>query len=150
MPITLPRPWAAHSQIEWENRAADASLPMWLRAVCFAYGRHQSNGHATFNRGQLLWLLGKPPNAAQPFRKADKGNVQKAISTAVRHGWLSEGSCSECLIVPAHAIEGPNGNAAKACPVHERKRSRRPAASKVVSQYPPRNSATCMNAFGGG
>ena len=125
--ITLPRPWAAHAQIEWENRAANTTLPMWLRAVCYAYGRHEANGHANLERGQLLWLLGKPPTGSRPFQRADKTTVRNAIRTAVRHGWLAEGSCSECLIVPAHAIEGPLGDANKVCPVHEQKGLRKAA-----------------------
>jgi hypothetical protein len=113
--------WARHYQIEWDNRAADTKLPLWLRMVCLAYGRHEANGHATFGRGQLSWILGKPPTAGSPFKRLDKGSVQSAIRTAVTHGWLAEGSCSECLIVPAHAIEGPQGNPEKPCPVHDRK-----------------------------
>jgi hypothetical protein len=119
--ISLAPPWTAHAQIEWEKRAADATLPNWLRVVCFAYGRHEANGHANFSRGQLMWLLGKPPTDSRGFRRIDKYQVRDAIQTAVRHGWLAEGSCAECLIVPAHAIEGPVGNPGAVCPVHDRK-----------------------------
>ena len=114
-------PWAKHWQIEWENRAADATLPLWLRVVCLAYGRHEANGHANFGRGQLAWVLGTPPKDGKPFARADRYCVRDAIRLAVHHGWLAEGSCSECLVVPAHAIEGPVGNEHKVCPVHDRK-----------------------------
>jgi hypothetical protein len=123
--ISLSPPWAAHSQSEWENRAADATLPNWLRVVCYAYGRHEANGHATFTRGQLAWLLGRPPTSKHPFTRATKYDVRDAIAIAVRHGWLAVGSCSECLIVPAHAIEGPIGNSEAPCPVHDRKTKRK-------------------------
>ena len=133
--ITLPRPWTAHAQVAWENRAADATLPAWLRIVCYAYGQHEANGHANFRRGQLSWLLGKPPTATEGFTRADKYAVRDAIATAVKHGWLAEGSCSECLIVPAHAIEGPLGDASKVCPVHDRRaqRKQKRPALRVVS-----------------
>lgn len=91
-------PWAKHAQIEWENRAADTTLPLWLRVACLAYGRHEANGHANFGRG-----------------------------------WLAMGSCSECLIVPAHAIEGPLGSAEKPCAVHDRKVQQKRARLRVVS-----------------
>ncbi|AGB23011.1 hypothetical protein Mycsm_02678 [Mycobacterium sp. JS623] len=113
--------WAKHYQREWENRVADTTLPVWLRLACLAYGRHEANGHATFRRGQLSWILGTPPTSGQPFKRLDKYTVRDAIKLAVSHGWLADGSCSECLIVPAHAIEGPQGNPAKPCAVHERK-----------------------------
>jgi hypothetical protein len=28
--------WAKHYQAEWENRAAETSLSLWLRAACLA------------------------------------------------------------------------------------------------------------------
>jgi hypothetical protein len=126
-------PWAKHYQAEWENRAADAKLPLWLRVVCVAYGRHEANGHANIRRGQLSWILGTPPTATQPFRRAHRTTVRDAIRTAARHGWLAEGSCSECLIVPAHAIDGPVGNPKKPCPVHDRKVEQKRAKLRVVS-----------------
>lgn len=126
-------PWAKHYQAQWENRAADAKLPMSLRVVCVAYGRHEANGHANLRRGQLSWIVGTPPTDTQPFRRAARYSVRDAIQAAVRHGWLAEGSCSECLIVPAHAIEGPVGNSDKACPVHARKIEQKRAKLRVVS-----------------
>jgi hypothetical protein len=99
--------WATHYQIEWENWAADTKLPLWLRISCLAYGRHEANGHATFGRGQLSWILGTPPTADHPFKRIDKYTVRDTIKLATGHGWLAEGSCSEYLIVPAHAIDGP-------------------------------------------
>jgi hypothetical protein len=123
--VSIQKAWTRHYQIEWENRAADTRLPLWLRIACLAYGRHEANGHANFTRGQLSWILGTPPHGDQPFKRVDKYTVRDTIKLAVRHGWLAEGSCAECLIVPAHAIEGPQGNPAKPCPVHERKLARK-------------------------
>ena len=79
--ITLSAPWAAHAQIEWENRAAPTTLPLWLRIVCLAYGRHEANGHANFGRGQLSWILGTPPADEKPFQRAHWGTVYNATLT---------------------------------------------------------------------
>ena len=64
-----------------------------------------------------LWVYLLPVNS-----------LVNALALAVRHGWLAEGSCTECLVVPGHAIQGPDGDPNKPCPVHVRKnlRKRRP------------------------
>jgi hypothetical protein len=93
-------PWTRHYQAVWENRAADHTLPLWLRLACIAYARHEANGHANFKRGQLSWILGKPPDGNQPFKRVDRWTMQDALALAIRHGWLAEGSCTECLVVP--------------------------------------------------
>lgn len=131
--ISLPRPWTAHTQIEWENRAANPKLPYWLRLVCYAYARHEANGHANFDVGRLEWLLGKPPVAGRPFERASKYAVRDGIGTAVKYGWLEAGSCAGCLVVPAHAIDGPLGDRNKACRVHDRKAQARRSKLRVVS-----------------
>jgi hypothetical protein len=95
---------------------------MWARVVSLAYGRHEANGHATFRRGDLTWLLGSPPEGDKDYRRAHRQTVHNAIATAVSYGWLANQSCLECLVVPGHGIEGPPGDAQKPCPVHERKR----------------------------
>lgn len=118
-------PWSRHYQSVWEHRAADHTLPLWLRIVCIAYGRHEANGHANFPRGQLSWILGTPPIGDKPFKRRDKTTVRNAIKTAVAHGWLADGSCSECLVVPGHAIAGGIGNESKPCSVHERKNAQK-------------------------
>ena len=100
-------PWTRHYQAAWENRAANHGLPMWARVVCFAYGRHEANGHARFQRGQLTVLLGKPPEGDKPFRRAPRQTVHDAIATAVTYGWLDKESCMECLVVPGHAVADP-------------------------------------------
>jgi hypothetical protein len=125
--VAVFNPWTRHYQAAWDNRAANHNLPMWARLVCYAYGRHEANGHAMFQRGSLRVLLGKPPQGDRPFTPAPRSTVHEAINTAVMYGWLAEGSCLECLVVPGHAIAGPQGDAEAPCPVHERKR---PARSK--------------------
>lgn len=128
----IANPWTKHYQSAWENRAANHKLPMWARVVAYAYGRHEANGHAVFQRGDLAWLLGKPPQDGEPSKKAHPTTVRDAIATAVKYGWLAEDSCAECLIVPSHGIEGPPGNAEKPCPVHERKYTQRRAKLRAV------------------
>lgn len=130
--MSVPQPWARHYQLPWENRAAEHNLPLWLRVACLAYGRHEANGHATFQRGALSWILGTPPKDGQPFQRVARQTIQTAIATAVRNGWLAEGSCSECLIVPGHAIAGGLGNEHKVCAVHERKNAAKRASRTVL------------------
>lgn len=115
-------PWARHYQMAWENRAANHELPMWARVVCFAYGQHRANGHAKFESGSLAALLGKPPSRdGVPFKPAPRSSVHDAIATAVRYGWLDEGSYIECLVVPGHEITGGvGGKAHDACPVQHK------------------------------
>ena len=126
-------PWTRHYQAVWENRAASHNLPMWARVFCLAYGRHQANGHALFGRGELTWILGTPPRDGKPFQRANRQAVHSAIATAVKHGFLDGGSCLECLVVPGHAIQGPQGKADAPCPVHERKYREKRAKLKLVS-----------------
>jgi hypothetical protein len=126
-------PWTRHYQAEWENCAANPNLPMWARVFSLAYGRHEANGHAVFGRGELTWILGTPPKDGKPFQRARRQAVYEAIATAVKHGFLDEGSCLECLVVPGHAIQGPHGKADAPCAVHERKYREKRAKLRLVS-----------------
>jgi hypothetical protein len=120
-PTRTHNTWTRHYQIVWENRAHDYSLPLWLRLACIAYARHEANGHANFKRGQLSWILGTPPKGDQPFKRVDRWTLSNALALAIRREWIADGSCTECLVVPGHAIEGPDGDATKPCTVHVRK-----------------------------
>ncbi len=135
-------PWTRHYQSAWENRSANPDVPLWARVTALAYGRHEANGHANFGRGQLAWILGTPPKDGGEFKRRDRATLRNAIAVAVKHGWLAEGSCSECLVVPAHDIVGPNGDPFKPCPVHERKAVRQapaePHLKLVVGSKTPR------------
>jgi hypothetical protein len=124
-------PWAKHYQSAWDNRAANTELPLWMRVVCLAYGRHEANGHASFQRGDLSWILGKPSKIGGDFKRRDRHTIRDAIAVAVRYGLLAEGSCSECLVVPPNAIQGPLGNPDKPCAVHQRKKAQK---SRKVQQ----------------
>lgn len=124
--------WTKHYQIEWENRAADPNVPLWARVVALAYGRHEANGHANFRRGQLSWIFGTPAEGGKPFKRRNRDSIRDAINTCVKYGFLAEGSCMECLVVPYHSISGPMGDESKPCLVHERKVSRkRPAQPRL-------------------
>jgi hypothetical protein len=116
-------PWAKHYQSAWENRSANHRLPKWLRIACLAYGRHEPNGHARFQRGELCIILGTPPKGGQPFRRADPATIRDAIATAIKYEWLDKDSCAECLIVPSHEIQLDVGNPNAPCPVHERRKA---------------------------
>jgi hypothetical protein len=117
------QPWSRHFQNWWEERAADRRNPAWLRVTSLAYAKHRRNGHAPFKPGALGLILGAPPDSinGEPC-PMDKSNVQRAIKTAIDHGWLAEGSGSTCLIVPAHGITGGGqGHENEQCQRHTRK-----------------------------
>jgi hypothetical protein len=57
----------------------------------------------------------------------DRHTIRDAIKSAVNHGFLAQGSSSECLVIPRGAIEGPQGNPNKPCVVHMRKKERQQA-----------------------
>jgi hypothetical protein len=118
-------PWAKHYQSAWDNRAANTDLPLWMRVASLAYGRHEANGHTNFQRGDLSWILGKPLKSGGDFKRRDRHTIRDAIAVAVKYGLLAEGSCSECLVVSPHTIEGPLGNPHKPCAVHERKNAQK-------------------------
>lgn len=121
----VPNPWVKHFQSAWENRAADARLPLWLRVASLAYARHEANGHANFHTGDLSWILGKSSADGSDFTRRDRHTIRDAVATAVRYGFLDEESCSTCLVVPRGTTEGPIGNPHKPCPVHARKKAQR-------------------------
>ncbi|MGE2692219.1 hypothetical protein [Mycolicibacterium pulveris] len=109
--------WTRHYQIEWEARLTNPAFkdkgPVWMKLVCLAYARHHANGHATFKPGELASILGVP-----------RQRVTEGIAVAVSYGFLSDESCSRCLVVPSHAIQGPQGNVYEPCMVNHKKRSR--------------------------
>ena len=109
-------PWAKHRQHVWEERAGDPALPDWVRVAALAYGKHSANGHANFGPGQVALVLGVVDRATGELRPNQ--NVSRAIGTAIRYGWLAQGSKARCLVVPPHAVEGGLGNASAPCPFH--------------------------------
>lgn len=94
------RVWARHFLDDWQRRAGDRRLPLWLRVTALAYGTHLDNGHANFKRGDVALVLGEP---GRPYNR-----VGRVIEDAVEYGWLEAGSWWGCLIVPRDAIKrGP-------------------------------------------
>jgi hypothetical protein len=65
-------PWAKHYQSAWDNHAANTELPLWTLVVCLAHGRHEANGPAGFQRGDLSWILGKPSKIGGDFKRRDR------------------------------------------------------------------------------
>lgn len=123
-------PFSMHFQKVWLERAANTRLPLWARLVSLAYGNHEANGHANFKRGDLGFVLGTPPRDGEPPIMVSKYALRDALNLAIEIGWLDPRSCTECLVVPAHAITGGLGDPEKPCVVHERKRTNR--AKKTV------------------
>jgi len=120
--------WSKHYHKVWEERTANTQLPDWLRVTALAYGRHRANGHAEFGPTDVAHILGKVDEESGVFQPNQ--NVTRAIRTAVKYGFLAEGSKSRCLVVPAHAIEGGLGSPHARCPMHEntvkQRRQRKP------------------------
>lgn len=129
-PLSINNPWwSSHYQKVWHERAVDRSLPipLWLRVSFLAMGNHKKNGHCLFQRGELARRLAEP----------DRKNLQRAIKKAIQHGFLSPESCSECLVVPPHAVtNGMGGKEDTLCPVHERKRAAN-RRRRLSSSMPP-------------
>ncbi|OBK46506.1 hypothetical protein A5656_03595 [Mycobacterium gordonae] len=97
--------YAVHYRDGWEGIGLDTDKPKLTRLVALAYARTDENGHARFLRGELMKKL-----------DTNKQGVQKLIDRAVRDGWLTDLSCSECLVAPPFVSDkryhaGP-------CPVH--------------------------------
>lgn len=111
--------WSRHYQSIWGDRAGDATLPDWLRVACLAYGKHKANGHANFEPRAVGLVLARVDRDTGAITPLDSGNVKHAIDTAVKHGWLAEGSGSRCLIVPGR-IAGGLGRAEEPCPRHSK------------------------------
>lgn len=111
------RSWAAHAQDHWLHFAGNPNFPDYLRVTFVAYGRHAANGHARLNRGELLHFLMRKDGTLPDRRKANS-----AVSEAVDLGYLAVGSGLLCLVVPAHAVQGGQGNPDARCPRNHAKR----------------------------
>ena len=109
-------PWSKHYQHVWRERAQDPRLPDWLRVAALAYGKHSANGHANLAPGELARTVSTINRRTGEVRPNQ--NINRAIATALRYGWLAEGSKSRCLVVPSHAVTGGLGNAYTACAIH--------------------------------
>lgn len=112
--------WSRHYQSVWLERAGDAELPDWLRVAALAYGSHRANGHALFKRGHVALILAAVDTRTGALTPRSRQSVHRAIRTAIRHGWLVEGSTARCLVVPGHAISGGLGSPVDDCPQHAR------------------------------
>jgi hypothetical protein len=116
--------WAMHFQSVWAERSADPAYPLWCRVAWLAYARHKANGHANFQRGQLGEIFGG--SGKDGFKPLDPNNLQRTIRQAKKAGLLDISSCAQCLVVPAHAIQGGwGGRPNSPCAVHVRKVAQR-------------------------
>lgn len=80
----------------WLVRAADHSLPLWLRVVSYAEAHAGRNGHCPLTAGEL-------------HRRIDdtvtKGAISRAIATAVRNHWLHPASTARCLVLEPAPVD---------------------------------------------
>jgi hypothetical protein len=115
--VSVDNPYSMHFQSVWGERAADPSLPAWVRVSALAFYRHRANGHANFGPRELGLLLGKPGETGSWEYVADTA-VSRAIAAAKRAGWIADTSNAKCLVVPHHAVTGGMGHPSERCPVH--------------------------------
>jgi hypothetical protein len=117
--VTSYNPWAKHYQSEWERRAGNIRLPLWLRVASLAYGKHRGNGHAQYRPGEIALSLSSVDDITGEIKQPLRQQVHVAIRVAVEHGFLSPSSGSRCLVVPAHAVAGGEGHPFAPCSFHE-------------------------------
>lgn len=105
-------PWASHYQHGYMAKALDRRWrsPLWLRVAYLAYARHEANGHANFEPGEIASILGCK----------DPSNLSHAISNAVKLDYLDMESCAACLVVPPYLVFGL-GNPQSPCECHAQK-----------------------------
>jgi hypothetical protein len=105
-----------HRQAVWKeraaSRAANPTMPLWIRVASLAFGCHRRNGHATFKPGEIAEILGTPGEPLSP------SSVSNAVKLAKNAGWIAEESSARCLVVPPHAVQGGLGHPNDRCPIH--------------------------------
>lgn len=108
---SLAHPGSMHRQSTWKERALDPNIPLpaWLRVAYLGLARHKANGHAIFGDGELLGLLQK----AKP--KTCERQLRRAISDAVKYGYLNDRSSARCLIVPPESVSNGIGHWNERC-----------------------------------
>jgi len=117
IPARTP-PWAGHLQGEWEARASNSALPLWLRVVSLAYGMHALNGHASYGPGDLGLALSTLDPETGEIQGPSRQTVHHAVKRAVEHGWLDPSSTGRCLVVPGNLLHSGPPQRARACIVH--------------------------------
>ncbi|RFZ65618.1 hypothetical protein DE4576_03387 [Mycobacterium marinum] len=114
--MSIQNPFSMHRQAVWKERAAtraaNPTLPLWIRVASLALGCHRANGHAAFQSGEIAEILGMP---GLPLSASAVSNAIKAAKNA---GWIDARSTSRCLVVPPHAVHGGLGHANDRCGVH--------------------------------
>jgi hypothetical protein len=88
-------------------KADDESLPRLTRLVHYGLARVDAGGHAQFERGELMDLF-----------KATKKQVYRLVQIAIRDGWITEQSCSECLVFGSFVSDRRHRQ--DPCPIHSR------------------------------
>jgi hypothetical protein len=130
--MSVQEPFSMHRQSVWmqraSDRAANPSLPLWVRVGFLALACHRANGHANFKPGEIAEILGKP---GQPLTPA---HVSKEIRLAKQAEWIMPESNARCLVVPPTAAWGGLGHVNDNCPVHNVKKKHLPKVVGVNSR----------------
>jgi hypothetical protein len=110
--------WGAYAQTEMGRWAKDGAVtPLAVRVLFAAMGKHDRNGHAPFDRGELADVLGSIDVTTGEVRPARRDSVSDAIKAAKRLGFITEDSSVRCLILSRHAFQKSFGSP-KPCDVH--------------------------------
>jgi hypothetical protein len=97
-----------HRQSTWRERAMDFNrpLPLWMRVAFMGYAHHQSNGHASFAKGELFKEFSTAAGSALVPRKLSEKQLYNALADAKEYGYLDGRSSLRCLIVPPSSVCG--------------------------------------------
>jgi hypothetical protein len=77
----------------WEQRARNTNSPMWIRLYAVAEHLATPTGHAPARGHQQIRLvLGDDTLTGSA--------ISRAISDAIKQGWLHQASSARCLLLP--------------------------------------------------
>ena len=94
----------------------NTSMPMVLRIYFLGLNRLKGNGHACFEKGEIVKTLVKADGTSRYSTKA----IRNAINDCVAWGYLAPSSNSNCLVYPTEIIEARLKNSMNiVCPEHK-------------------------------
>jgi hypothetical protein len=80
-------------------------MPLAVRVLFAAMGRHDRGGHARFRRGELADVLGSVDTATGEVMPGRSDTVSKAIKAAKHLGYVTEDSTARCLVLSPHVFQ---------------------------------------------
>ncbi|MCG3039286.1 hypothetical protein L7D48_01650 [Streptomyces sp. S1A] len=150
MTYGIEQPFTQLYQEAFVSRALDPELklPKWQRLAFLALGRHERNGHAVFEPGELARYLGTSDSETGEVIPASAKVVDNAIRDAIKNDMLDPSSVAGCLIPPIDMVRANSGaghykTEYKPCPVHDvvSKAAKRARKASVVAARRRRSGA---------